>query len=294
MDIRNHINWRTILYGTTLVSVVFNAAHGWSATQGWVRPLAAAAAAIPPIGFFAIVEALTRPTERTLRSVWMYRTAVFLAAVLAAVAFVVSFATIKAAVVTLGFLPDERLAWGFPLIFDSLMAASSLMIQTTTEGYTKRKKVTPEPVTERRWIGLNELARRTFKGSPTPEHTVVAAPERPTLPERKHSVENVSGTRKSQVNTRAQAVTEPMPETAPDFGRSVNGSVTEFEYATEARDILERTGKRTPIEAVVAVLERLDEPDAKVSVIASELAMGERTVRGIRDARRPHLVQTAI
>lgn len=160
-------------------------------------------------------------------------------------------------------------------------------------------------------------------------HTVTVTPERlftdPFTPESDKVVTSTNGTRKPQVNAAPDQTTVPTNDRLPE---PVNGNVPAFEralpgpvngndavtdrapertlpdftnehnsydpFTTEAHDILKRTGKRTPAATVAVVLRQLDSPDAKVSVIAAELGMGERTVREIRDARRPHLVQAAV
>lgn len=57
------------------------------------------------------------------------------------------------------------------------------------------------------------------------------------------------------------------------------------DHMVEARELIARTGKRSDTVTVAEVLRRLD-AEVPVAQISSELGMGERTIRQIRDARR--------
>ncbi|UBV14974.1 hypothetical protein [Mycolicibacterium fortuitum] len=85
--------------------------------------------------------------------------------------------------------------------------------------------------------------------------------------------------------------------TPPDWARSVtavptepvteavNASATD-RHVHEARELLDRTGKRVAIETLAAALAALD-AETPIKTISRELGMGERTLREVRDARRP-------
>lgn len=209
------------------------------------------------------------------------------------------------------------MAWVPPAVIDLSVACATLALVKAAPIRARLKAAAD--------VGVPETGGHT--GMKANEHQ----PEQPFTPESEKAVTSRSGTRKPQLNARAQRMTEPaivpvhhrvngnVPEllngnptevdraherALTEFTPEHNGHDTSVEhghgrsvtdpFTTEAHDILKRTGKRTPAATVAAVLRRLDEPGAKVSVIAAELGMGERTVREIRDARRPHLVQAAV
>lgn len=99
-----------------------------------------------------------------------------------------------------------------------------------------------------------------------------------------HTVDHNNGhTGNSMIGTM-NGYARPMPE-------SVNGAVHEpvtvhDRHLTEARALIERTGKRSDVVTVAAVLRHLD-ADVPVAQISAELGMGERTIRQIRDSRQP-------
>ena len=63
-------------------------------------------------------------------------------------------------------------------------------------------------------------------------------------------------------------------------------------HLTEARSLIERTGKRSDPVTVAEVLRHLD-ADTPVAQISAELGMGERTIRQIRDSRQPEFANAS-
>ena len=89
-----------------------------------------------------------------------------------------------------------------------------------------------------------------------------------------HTVEAVNG------------YARPMPEVAHE------PVPVHDRHMTEARALIERTGKRSDAVTVAAVLRHLD-AETPVAQISSELGMGERTIRQIRDSREPQFATEA-
>lgn len=93
----------------------------------------------------------------------------------------------------------------------------------------------------------------------------------------------VNGHGLDHVNGSVIGYERPMPERRITV---VNGHPGGHDdHMTEARELIGRTGKRSDPATVAEVLRRLD-ADVPVAQISSELGMGERTIRQIRDARQ--------
>lgn len=98
-----------------------------------------------------------------------------------------------------------------------------------------------------------------------------------------HGLDHVNGSVIGHTTEPVNGYERPMPERMITV---VNGHSSGHDgHMTEARELIGRTGKRSDPATVAEVLRRLD-ADVPVAQISSELGMGERTIRQIRDARQ--------
>ncbi|AWG55016.1 DUF2637 domain-containing protein [Mycobacteroides abscessus] len=119
--------WRATLIVATILSVVGNAAHAWFTVSEEHQVVAALLAVVPPVAFFATVEGIALLVGAGASGV-VYKMAVAVTALIAAGAFVVSFATLRDFVRTWGALPAPWLAWLFPALLDLLMATATFVL----------------------------------------------------------------------------------------------------------------------------------------------------------------------
>ncbi|SHP92451.1 DUF2637 domain-containing protein [Mycobacteroides abscessus] len=119
--------WRATLIVATILSVVGNAAHAWFTVSEEHQVVAALLAVVPPVAFFATVEGIALLVGAGASGV-VYKMAVAVTALIAAGAFVVSFATLRDFVRAWGALPAPWLAWLFPALLDLLMATATFVL----------------------------------------------------------------------------------------------------------------------------------------------------------------------
>ncbi|WP_133055195.1 DUF2637 domain-containing protein, partial [Mycolicibacterium fallax] len=117
--------WAWVLAAAVAVSVAGNVGHAILTANPALRTPAAVAAALPPLALLAVTEGLARSHGRGVRR-RVYRAGVGGAVVIAALAFVLSFAALRDLAVMLG--QPAAVAAGWPLLADATIAVASIMV----------------------------------------------------------------------------------------------------------------------------------------------------------------------
>jgi hypothetical protein len=183
---------RRFLIGGGVASVVGNlsdtAMTGAPEAHGWWAVLSVFVSAVVsisvPLAFIFLVDYVIKLESVEVRNMTWHRVAVALTALLAAVTFTVSFTKLWN---LLTHIPGESHIWWLTLALaavpDLLMTAATLFMHTLSEPPKRRARVKVEESGETQWLGVNELTRRFFKGSPEKPVPASPPPSPPSLPE---------------------------------------------------------------------------------------------------------------
>lgn len=275
--------WKWLICAT-LLTLAGNAGHVFipSAAPQWVR---LAVALVPPfIALLAIhgvtvlarVGSGTRAGKSADRT---FRVAVAATVILAIDAAVISFAGLYGIAIASGM--STVLAVLFPLSIDA-----GIVVATTAIYHLR-----PSSAADLRAAEREAAEREAAEREQERQRRETARMERERLA--REEAQKAQVNHSDRVNDRAMNdrptvhVPEPpraVPDPAPVSARPMTEGAPD-DHLIEARELLARTGKRTPAETVAEVLRLLDD-DTPVLTISANLGMGERTVRQIRDARR--------
>ncbi|MCB9441129.1 MAG: DUF2637 domain-containing protein [Mycolicibacterium sp.] len=118
-------HWAGVLTAAVLVSVAGNVGHAILTAPEHLRVPAAVAAALPPIALLAVTEGLARSHGHGVRR-RVYRAGVAGGVMIAALAFVLSFAALRDLAIALG--QPAAVAAGWPLLADATIAVASVML----------------------------------------------------------------------------------------------------------------------------------------------------------------------
>lgn len=137
--------WHAILILSVIASVAVNTAHGvLGADPDMTSRIAAGSlGAIPPIVFFALVEALLK-TFRAGVYGWLYWTLIVGTVTAASAAFTLSFIAVLDFARDYAVMSSMWIAWLFPIMFDVVMALSTLAIFALGDKPMKRVKKVKE------------------------------------------------------------------------------------------------------------------------------------------------------
>lgn len=248
--------WHIILILSVIASVAVNTAHGvlGSGDNLTARVVAGVLGAIPPIVFFALVEALLK-TFRAGVYGWLYWTLIVGTVTAASAAFTLSFIAVLDFARDYAVMSSMWIAWLFPIMFDVVMALSTLAIFALGDKPMKRVTKPKEAATGVSSVGLIPWLKVKFIGGAA---TVPPLPEQPltTLP----SVQPVVSSRPEKPATVDGG--QPPAQRAVSGGRSasvsrpVGTAVTwTVDDADHLAGRLRATGKtELPIETVTAIL----------------------------------------
>lgn len=260
--------WWGVLAAAVAISVKGNVQHAAAVSPAEYRFMAKLVAGSLPVALFVMIEGVALGTlggaHGTARKLGLGLTLA-----LAAVVFSMSYVGLLNCVEHMNLTGLVWLERALAVTPDLLMVAATAYLMSL-RGVVKRAG-DDRPVTAFARLRAAAVARAeaalAVPETVTPEPVTVPMPD----PVPVHAP--------AAAPVRARPVPVPMPDSVTD------------PFTAEARALIKRTGKRTPVEQVAAVLAALDD-EKPVAVISSELSMGERTVREIRDARRPHLVES--
>lgn len=304
--------WKWLI-AATMITMLGNAGHALLPPEApsWVRLVVAlvppliAGVAVHGVMVLSRVGHGDRAGASAKRT---FRVAVAVTVLLALDAAIISFAGLYGVAISAGFTPV--LAALFPISIDFGIAVSTLALYhlrpssaadlraahealEAERADRERERIAREREEEAEQIRLqderNRLEDERIAQAMEREARALAAAERAQAqvsdidrvndrPLNGRSPDHVNGSVNGHVTERMIGYARPIPE-------RVIEPVTDDPYLNEARSLIERTGKRSDAAAVAEVLRRLD-GEVPVAQISTELGMGERTIRQIRDSRK--------
>ncbi|MFW3120045.1 hypothetical protein MMAG44476_20094 [Mycolicibacterium mageritense DSM 44476 = CIP 104973] len=283
--------WHAILILSVIASVAVNTAHGVLGADDdlTARIVAGALGAIPPLVFFALVEALLK-TFRTGVYGWLYWTLIIGTVSAASAAFTLSFIAVLDFARDYAVMSSMWIAWLFPIMFDVVMALSTLAIFALGDKPMKRvKKAKASKVEESiATIGLLPKARiRLFGGAatvptlpPTPHRQVIDSP--PSTVQRQPIDSLATPT---PVNDTPSSTLPPTPKpVAEAVNDAADDSDIDIDSLSFAAAVADRAKVKQTPGVVHRVIEVLRETDGNLSEASRAVSLSRDPARRIRDA----------
>lgn len=279
--------WHVILILSVMASVAVNTAHGVLGAQDnlTARIVAGALGAIPPIVFFALVEALLK-TFRAGVYGWLYWTLIGGTVTAATAAFTLSFIAVLDFARDYAVMSSMWIAWLFPIMFDVVMALSTLAIFALGDKPMKRVRKAKERKDESAIASIGFFPKWKIRlvGGAATVPTVPMTAERqvidtPSLtPERRF---NDSPSTPTPVVNRASPTPVVVAKGVTDVVANTDIDADTLAFATVV-------GKRAKVkqspETVHRVIEALRASGGNISHAASVVGLSRGPARSIRDA----------
>lgn len=280
--------WHAILILSVIASVAVNTAHGVLGAQDnlTARIVAGALGAIPPIVFFALVEALLK-TFRAGVYGWLYWTLIIGTVTAASAAFTLSFIAVLDFARDYAVMSSMWIAWLFPIMFDVVMALSTLAIFALGDKPMKRVKTTKKPKEQPATVasvGLIPWVKVKVKGGVATVPTLPPTPERQVIDSLSSTVQQRSIDSAPTPTAVANSLSPTASPTLPTTPAVVAEPVIDADLLAFAAAVADRAKVKQSPEIVHRVIEVLRETDGNLSAAAGAVNLSRDPARRIKSA----------